>query len=204
MKIIGITGGTGSGKTTALNYLEGLGACVIDCDAVYHELLQTSEPMLQELDTRFPGVVTGGALDRKALGAIVFQDQEALEDLNAITHAYVRAAVRERLLAEREAGRSIAAVDAIALLESGLGDLCCRTVGVIAPVEVRCRRIMARDGISEAYAMARITAQKSDEFFIDNCDLVLENPGDDPEAFFRTCEILLQQLLNDITPEEEF
>ena len=94
MHIVGITGGTGCGKTTALMELERQGALVIDCDAVYHELLASNAAMLAEINARFPGTIENGALQRKKLGAVVFADAAALDDLNAITHRYVRAEVR--------------------------------------------------------------------------------------------------------------
>ena len=96
MRIVGITGGTGCGKTTALTELERQGALVIDCDAVYHELLASNAAMLAEINARFPGTIENGALQRKKLGAVVFADAAALDDLNAITHRYVRAELRER------------------------------------------------------------------------------------------------------------
>ena len=82
MKIIGLTGTTGSGKTTALQVLEQMGACIIDCDAVYHDLLQTCEPMLQEILEEFPDCAPAGQFDRKALGRIVFADPAKLQKLN--------------------------------------------------------------------------------------------------------------------------
>ncbi|MEI3161205.1 MAG: L-threonylcarbamoyladenylate synthase [Oscillospiraceae bacterium] len=94
MHIVGITGGTGCGKTTALMELERQGALVIDCDAVYHELLASNTAMLAEINARFPGTIENGTLQRKRLGAVVFADAAALDDLNAITHRYVRAEVR--------------------------------------------------------------------------------------------------------------
>ena len=98
MKVIGITGPTGAGKTTALNALRDLGGCIIDADAVYHDLTVSSAPMREELTARFGEVYQGNVLDRKKLGSIVFQDPEALADLNAITHKYV----------DQETGRRIA------------------------------------------------------------------------------------------------
>ena len=88
--IIGITGGTGCGKTTALQAIRELGGIIIDCDAVYHVLLQTDRKMLAAIEARFPGTVIDGVLDRKKLGPIVFSDDQALKDLNAITHKAVK------------------------------------------------------------------------------------------------------------------
>ena len=180
--IFGITGGTGCGKTTALQAIESLGGLVLDCDAIYHELLKTDPSLLESINTRFPGVVENGELQRKKLGAIVFADPQALLDLNAITHAAVKAEVERRL----EAAPALAAIDAIELFDSGLASLCDATVAIVAPLEDRVQRLMARDHISEDYARARIAAQKDEAWFRAHCDAVLENNGE-KDAFATKC-----------------
>lgn len=180
MTVIGITGPTGAGKTTVLNVLTGLGAMVVDCDRVYHELLCANRSMLNELRTRFGDGIfdeTGG-LRRKELGAIVFKDPQAMVDLNAITHRYVIQRIDELLAQAKAEGRHAAALDAIALWESGLGERCHITVAVTAPEEVRVRRIMDREGISEEYARLRLSAQKPSAYFEARCDHTLYNDGD--------------------------
>ena len=177
MTIIGVTGGTGCGKTTALNAFSERGALVLDCDAVYHALLQTDAELLAEIEARFPGVVENGKLARKRLGAIVFQDASALADLNAITHRHISAALQKRLTDFARSGGRAAVIDAVALIESGLGKLCTTIIGVTAPREARIRRIMAREGISEDYAAARVDAQQSDEWYAEHCDQILDNSG---------------------------
>lgn len=171
--IIGITGGTGSGKTTLLEELEKLGAEVLDCDAIYHQLLQTDVSLLAAIENRFPGTVENGTLQRKKLGSIVFSDKNALLDLNRITHAAVHAEVMRRL----EFKPALAAIDAISLFESGLSGLCDVTVAVTAPADVRLRRLMERDCISAEYAQSRIAAQPDDDWFREQCGFVLENNG---------------------------
>ncbi len=198
MKVIGITGPTGAGKTTALRALEQLGGRVVDCDAVYHELLTSSEPMRRELRTRFGSVVfrEDGTLDRKALGAVVFENEQALADLNAITHKYVGLAVDEFLENARQEGVKAVAIDAIALIESGIADRCHCTVAVTAPDEVRVRRIMAREGISEEYARLRVGAQKKEDWFRANCTYVLFNDCADAETFQARALALFQKIIN--------
>ncbi len=197
MRIIGITGPTGAGKTTALHALADLGAAVIDCDGVYHDLTENSAPMLDELRRRFGDGIfdSDGALQRKVLGTIVFGDEGSLADLNAITHRYVNDEVDRRLDQARGEGRPAAAVDAIALLDSDLRDKCHCTVAVTAPDEVRVRRIMARDGIGEEYARLRLAAQKPVEYFEHNSDYTLRNDGEDPAEFYRRARALFEPLI---------
>lgn len=177
--ILGITGGTGSGKTTLLKLVEELGGLVLDCDAVYHELLKTDKELLNAIEARFPGVIKDGILDRKALGNLVFSDEEALKDLNRITHGAVKKEVLSRLVN----APALVAIDAIGLFEGGLAELCDTTVAVTAPVEARIARLVARDGITPGYAEKRIRAQKEQDYFISKCDYHLENAAD--EAAFR-------------------
>ena len=187
--ILGITGGTGCGKTTLLNLIAEKGGLILDCDAIYHALLLSDKAMLTAIDARFPGVVEDGMLNRKKLGAIVFADRQALLDLNAITHAAVKTEVLRRL----ESKPSLAAIDAIGLFEGGLAELCDVTVAVTAPAEDRVRRLMARDGISEDYARARIAAQHDDAWFREKCAYILENNGS-LDAFATKCIDFLRSL----------
>lgn len=194
MKIIGITGGTGCGKTTALNELERRGALLIDCDAVYHRMLETDRPMLDEIEKYFPGAVINGKLDRKALGAVVFTDEEALRDLNIITHRHINLEIRRILREHAMNGGTLAVIDAIELFSSGLAKRCTATIGVIADREVRIDRIMRRDGISREYAMMRVNAQRPNEYFIQKCSHVLENNGSQ-EEFIEKCRKTFEEVL---------
>lgn len=196
MIIIGITGPTGAGKTTALGEVEKLGGAVIDCDAVYHDLLESDKALQDRLEQEFGDIRDdSGAVDRKKLGAIVFGDPEKLERLNAIAQ---RATVdRTRLLLEecRAKGMPLAAVDAIGLLESGLGELCHATVAVVAPPEVRVARIMAREGISQDYAWSRVRAQKPDSYFTGGCGYTLNNDCATGAEFAARARALLESIL---------
>ena len=190
--VIGITGGTGCGKTTLLQQIAAKGGLILDCDAIYHRLLATDAALLEAIENRFPGTVTDGTLDRKALGAIVFADEQALADLNRITHS----AVKQEVLQQLANDPPLVAIDAIGLFESGLADLCDVTIAVTAPTEDRIRRIMLRDGISREYAQKRIAAQHDNDWFARRCDHVLENAGTAANceaaclAFLRTLDIM--------------
>ena len=190
--ILGITGGSGCGKTTLLKQVQALGGLVLDCDEIYHRLLREDASLLSSIETRFPGTVTEGTLQRKELGRLVFSDPQALEDLNRITHT----AVKWEVLLLLEEKPKLAAIDAIALFEGGLGELCDVTVAVTAPREDRVKRLMAREGIPREYAEKRLDAQHSDEWFRERCDYVLENSGNLIDfqakclAFFRSVGIM--------------
>lgn len=194
MRIIGITGPTGAGKTTALQVLEELGGAVIDCDAVYHELLLSDKALQQRLCQTFGDILDEkNQIDRKKLGAIVFHDPQKLALLNQITQEAVCARVRT-LIAEYQAVPAVA-IDAIALLESSLRDLCDTTVAVIAPPETRVARIMAREGISESYAWSRVRAQKPDEYFVQRCAHVFVNDCASREEFADQVRGKLKELM---------
>ena len=186
--ILGITGGTGCGKTTLLDVIREQGGLILDCDEIYHQLLQTDTDLLGSLESRFPGTVENGVLLRKKLGNIVFSDEKALLDLNRITHSAVKREVIRRL----ETTPKLAAIDAIALFEGGLAPLCDLTVAVTAPLEERVRRLMARDSIPEDYARSRIAAQHDAAWFREKCDFLLENDGT-REAFRKKCLAFLTQ-----------
>ena len=192
--IVGLTGGTGAGKTSALAALEDLGGTVLDCDAVYHQMLRT-DPALREAITAAFGPVfcPDGSLDRQKLGTLVFSDHAALDRLNAIVYEYLPPE-----LLRRAQGHTLVGLDAISLMESGLGRLCTCTVAVLAPAEDRVRRIMARDGISEDYARLRISAQQPDAFYRERCSHILENNCATPAQFREQARIFFRSMLREI------
>ena len=190
MKTIGITGPTGAGKTTVLNALRSLGAEVVDADAVYHRLLEESESLKKALTGAFGEEILDkmGKIDRRRLSQAVYPHR--LEELNALTHPAILSEIAGLKRKAEGEGRAALAIDAIALIESGLGEWC----DVV--VEVRVRRIMARDGIDEDYARRRALAQKPDTFFRSHSDHTLENrEGDRPEDFEERALLLFRALL---------
>lgn len=195
MKIIGIVGATGAGKTTALNVLREFNAEILDCDAIYHQLLTTSNELRERLIARFGSVFDSNGLNRKKLGSIVFGNQQALADLNAITFDIITAEIRRRTALARERGCAVTAIDGVALLDSDLKQDCDAMVAITAPVETRIRRIMARENISEEYARKRVSAQKPDSWFSDHCDYTLVNDGDQ-ETYARRARTLFEHILS--------
>lgn len=194
MTIIGITGGTGCGKTTALNVIKHMGGLVIDCDEVYHRLLQESAQMRSAINDRFPGAIQENSHDTKALGEIVFSNPEDLRALNEITHRFVGEEIERQILDWARKGGEFAAIDAIALIESGIANICKATVGVTAPAEMRIERLMRRENISKEYAALRVSAQKPDEFFAENCDYIVSNDGNE-EDFIEKCTQLFNNII---------
>lgn len=179
MKILGLTGGSGTGKSAACTAFARLGCGVIDADATYRTLCDTCEPMLKEIQNVFGNVFsTEGKLDRKKLGAIVFADAQKLQQLNAITHPYIRQAARDAFAAYSKRGCLLCIYDAPVLFEGQMETLCDKTCAVLAARNTRIARIVARDAITEEYAALRIDAQKDDAFYRERCDYVVQNDAD--------------------------
>ena len=195
--VIGITGPTGAGKTSALRALERLGGQVLDCDAIYHEMLQSDMPLRTAIINAFGDVFTPeGHLDRQKLGTVVFGDPAALDRLNGIIFAHLPRELQRRMDGSEA---PVVGIDAISLIESGLDRLCCRTLAVLAPAEQRIARIMARDNIPEEYARLRVQAQKSDDFYRAHCTDILMNDGASAADFEEAALTALKTLLKEET-----
>ena len=199
MVVLGITGGTGAGKTSALRVLEKLGAYIIDCDALYHELLDPGQPIYRAIMENFGEefFTETGALDRKKLGNIVFSDPEELARLNTLIFRHLGAEIENRVEEQKLLDARCVAVDGITIIQARqAGRLHCDcVVGVIAPEEIRLQRIMNRDNISEEYAQKRIDAQEPNSFYLDHCDVIVENTYENQRLFEESVEVFFEDLI---------
>ena len=188
MKIIGLCGGSGSGKGTVCSVFKTLGIPSIDTDAVYRDMVSKDSPCLRALTLEFGKeiLLDDGSLNRKLLAQIVFSgdDKETkLKLLNSISHKYILEETERIIDKYKQAGYFAAIIDAPVLFESGFNKKCDLTICVIANHETRINRIVARDGITSRQASARIASQKSDEELISLCDYYIENNGDFDSLF---------------------
>jgi len=160
MRVVGLTGGIGSGKSTVSAMFRELGADVIDADQLAREVVEPGTPALEEIGRRFPGVVDAeGNLDRAALGARVFADASERRALEAIVHPRIREEMARRTEALARAGRGVVLYDAALLIENGLHRGMDGVVLVSAPEAVQRARLAARDGLGDAAISARLAAQ---------------------------------------------
>lgn len=200
--IMGLTGGIGTGKSTVTRILASLGATTIDADAIVHELQAPGQPMLAELAAAFgDGVLTlDGALDRKALGAIVFRDEKARARLGEIVHAPVIGEMMRRAKAAMDRGDPLVVLDIPLLFEgrvSGRGSGALMhfdaTVCVWVDEAVQLARTMARDACDADEARRRMSAQLPIDQKRALADYVIDNSGS-PESTRAQVEALLRKL----------
>ena len=175
-QIIGLTGPTGSGKSSAVANAEKFGITVIDCDKTVHEIFKVEEGCKCALRGAFgEDVVKDGEVDRKALAQIAFSTKENTLLLNDTVFPFVT----YRILADIEGAKgNIVLLDAPTLFESGIDELCGSTIAVLADRDIRIKRIIGRDGLTEEAAIVRINAGKDDEFYLEKADYVLYNNGE--------------------------
>ena len=181
MRVIGLTGGTGSGKSVVSKGLAAAGAVIVDADKIAHEIILKGEPAYHEIVEYYgTGILDEeGNIIRKKLGEIVFNDKEKLAFLNQCTHKYITAEVKRQISVAKEEGIATAiVVDAPLLLEAKLETVCDLVWVVYADPEVRAQRVMARDGITYELAKARIANQKSWEEYKACADHVIDNSKD--------------------------
>lgn len=179
MKIIGIVGGSGAGKSLFCSLLEKEGIPTLNTDITAREVVKKGSPCLGKLCDYFGKdiLLESGELDRKALARIAFSDEEKHKKLNTITHFYITREVEKWLSERKKDGNFAVCIDAPLLFESGLDKICFETVALTAHEEDRIKRICARDGIGTEDAKLRIDSQKSDKELKALCTRVIENTG---------------------------
>lgn len=177
MKVFGLTGKTGAGKSTVAEKLSALGFSVIDGDKIAREITEKGKPALRELAKEFGCdiIKEDGSLDRKLLASRAFKDKESTARLNGITHPIIKAEFENELKKAETEGFSYAVIDAAALLESSCKDLCEKIIVVTAPEDIRLSRILRRDGITKEQALIRMNAQFPDEYYNEKADILIRN-----------------------------
>ena len=202
MKVVGLCGGSGSGKGVVAELLSEYGFAHIDTDKIYHELTDKSSHCLDELTFAFGKEIINekGGLDRTSLAEIVFNSpnkDELRKTLNRIAHRHVLDSVRELLPRLKAEGFAAALVDAPLLFESGFDKECDYILAVLAPRDVRVRRICERDGITPAAAERRIATQLADEFLLSRADFCLTNDSC-IEELRSECENIVKKIINNV------
>ena len=179
MRIIGLTGGIGSGKTTVAERLRQKGAFVVDADKVAREIVEPGQPALAELADAFDGILTPeGGLDRAELARQAFASTTATDKLNAITHPRIRARTAELFDTAAEEGREVVVYDMPLLIENGETETVDTVLVVDAPDDVRIARLVESRGLDEDDARRRLAAQVDRQTRLAAADVVLDNSGD--------------------------
>lgn len=177
MKIFGLTGKTGAGKSTVALKLKALGGYVIDGDLIARNITRKGKPALTELAKEFGCdiIEEDGTLNRKLLASRAFKDKESTARLNEITHPLIKEEFEDELRIAENDGYPFALIDAAALLESSCKDLCEKIIVVTAPEDIRLQRILERDSITKEQALTRMNAQFPDEYYFEKADIIIRN-----------------------------
>lgn len=180
MRVIGLTGKTGAGKSTVASYLKDKGCFIIDGDVIAREIVMPPSSALKELAKTFGEdiLLPDGSLDRKALAKKAFSSAENTALLNGITHPHIKKRFQELIDRAESEDFTVAVIDAAALLESDCKNLCEKIIVVHAPENIRLERILSRDKITYEQAMIRIKGQKEDNYYFSQADVVITNSGD--------------------------
>ncbi|MCI9272459.1 MAG: dephospho-CoA kinase [Clostridiales bacterium] len=193
--ILGLTGPTGAGKSTAARAFQEGGCWVIDADRVAREVVQPGSRCLLELAQEFGGDIVrlDGTLDRPLLARRAFATPEYTRRLNAIIHPRITEDIQKKIEQYKKEGALLLVLDAPLLFESGEHALCDAVVVVTAPREIRMRRIMERDGLTREQAVLRMSAQQEESFYTRQADYLLDGAGQ-PERLYQATRRLLAAL----------
>lgn len=193
--VIGMTGPTGSGKSTVGKLLCEKGFKIVDADKVARRVTEKGSPVLAALSSAFGDdiLLESGELDRAALAEKAFSDKENLDKLNSITHPAIIDLIKQEIETLKSNGENRIILDAPQLFEAGAQKLCDFILSVLADKEIRLERIKLRDNISDEQALSRINAQKSDDFFVEKSDFVIYNNWD-AESLPAQIDLLIEQI----------
>ena len=177
MKIAGLTGGIGSGKSTVAKILAGLGAYVIDADALAREVVEPGRPAWEEIKKTFGEEFLNPdrTVNRAKLAGVIFCEPEKREKLEQITHPRIGEEIMKGLERAKKLGVKLAVIDAALLLESPLAQWVKPVILVVADAELRVERVCRRDRVCEAEVQARIRNQASDLERKQKADFVIDN-----------------------------
>lgn len=175
--IIGLTGPTGSGKSTALLVAKEKGFFVIDCDKAVKQVYANNKQCVRQIADVFgEDTLKDGVIDRKVLAQKAFSSKENTKLLNDTVLPFIVQNVLETVYSAKE---NNILLDAPTLFESGMDEICCTVIGILCESQIRKQRIMERDGIDEQSALLRINAGKNDDFYLERCDYIIYNNADD-------------------------
>ena len=178
MKVIGLTGGIASGKSTASAYLRELGAAIVDADAISRASTRRGGAAFEAVCAAFGDILgADGEIDRRKLGGIVFADEDARRKLNSIVHPAVMAESRAQIENARASGVKVCILDVPLLFETGMEKLCDETWLIYVPREEQIRRMAERDGLDAAAAAARIDSQMPLEEKLKRADVAIDSSG---------------------------
>lgn len=189
--ILGLTGQTGAGKSVAAEISKSHGFFVVDCDKLAHEVLESQEGKRELVAVFGTDILENDVIARPRLAAAAFKSAEATKLLNKTILPLI---VNKINIIIDEKKADFVLLDAPTLFESGANALCDKTIGVVADKDIRFKRIIERDNLSELAAIQRINAGKDNEFYIQNCDFVLQNNSTDTE-FINNFENMLNDIL---------
>lgn len=184
MKVIGITGGIGSGKSMVLHLLkEQFHAITLEADKIAHMLMEPNGSTYNPIVTQFGKeiLLENGAIDREKLGKVVFGNKEALEALNQIVHPRVKAYIIQEINAHKEEA-GLLVIEAALLLEDGYQTICDELWYVFARQEVRIQRLMSGRGYTKEKCISVMKNQAPDTFYMEHCDYTIDNSGDIEET----------------------